>query len=63
MMMGLLSQKRTRESEAARRRLSIVDQVTLFNQNNLDDFFKRKAAVRGHARMLAMRNQVRFGGR
>lgn len=54
---GLLSRKLTRESEVARKRLSIVDQVALFNQNHLEDFFKVKRMARVNlARQAARAN-------
>lgn len=58
----LLTQRRTRDAEASRRRLSITDQVMLFNQNHLDDFFKRKQAGRVSERMAMLRNNWRTGG-
>lgn len=61
MLPGLLTQKRTREAEASRRRLSITDQVMLFNQNHLDEFFKRKAVGRTNARLAMMKNNWRAG--
>jgi len=54
---GLLARKLTRESEAARKRLSIVDQVALFNQNHFEDFFKvRRMARVNLARQAARAN-------
>lgn len=52
---GLIQQKRSRESEAAKKRLSIVDQVSLFQQNQLEAFFASKRARRGQM----MRQQIR----
>ena len=43
---GLMSQKRTRDAEAAKKMLSIKDQVQLFNQNNLELFFSQKRTQR-----------------
>lgn len=63
MLTSLFAQKRTREAEASRRRLSIVDQVALFNQNHLEDFFKVKRMARVNAAQQAMRNQWRYGRR
>lgn len=57
----LLTQRRTRDAEASRRRLSVTDQVMLFNQNHLDDFFKRKQAGRVSERMAMLRNNWRAG--
>ena len=62
-MMPLISQRRTRESEEARRRLSIVDQVSLFNQNHLEDYFRSKRMSRVGAHQQMMRNQWRYGRR
>ena len=59
MMAPLLAQKRTRDAEASRRRLSIVDQVSLFNQNHLEDFFK----VKRMSRMNVLRQQMRANWR
>jgi len=42
----LIVQKKTRASEEARKRLSIADQLLLFNQNQLGYFFAEKARVR-----------------
>jgi hypothetical protein len=42
----MMMQKRTREAEAARQRLSITDQVYLFQQNQLSQFFAQKATNR-----------------
>jgi hypothetical protein len=62
-MQGLIAQKKTREAEAARRQLSIVDQVQLFNQNHLEDFFKTKKVGRLNLQAQMMRNNWRYGGR
>ena len=48
------------EAEASRKRLSITDQVFLFQQNQLSSFFNRKAADRLHERMVASRNSWRY---
>lgn len=42
----MISQKRTREAEAAKKRLSITDQVYLFQQNQLQSFFADKRGQR-----------------
>jgi hypothetical protein len=63
MMMGMIAQKRTRDAEEARRRMSIVDQVSLFNQNHLEDYFRGKQRVRTNLYHQQLRNQYRFGGR
>lgn len=47
----LMGSGRTRESEAARQRLTIVDQVNLFQSNQLQHFFAQKRRARvDHAR-------------
>ena len=43
---GLMASKRTRDAEAAKKMLSIKDQVQLFNQNNLEMFFSQKRVQR-----------------
>lgn len=60
---SMMSQRRTREAEAARRRLSIVDQVALFNQNRLDMFFAGKRKARNTLQQQMMRQQWRSQGR
>jgi hypothetical protein len=57
----LIVRKMTRDSEAARRRLSIVDQVTLFNQNNLEQFFAGKRMERISAARNVNRQRWRYG--
>jgi len=51
----LMASGRTREAEAARQRLTIVDQVNLYQQNQLQYFFQRKIG----ARIAAKRQQAR----
>ncbi len=58
---GLVSQRRTRAAEEARKRLSIVDQVTLFNQNCLENLFAQKQVVRRRELVSANRMAWRFG--
>lgn len=43
---NLMGQRRTRESELAKRRQSIVDQANLYNSNQLTNFFAVKQNVR-----------------
>jgi hypothetical protein len=57
----LIVRKMTRDSEAARRRLSIVDQVTLFNQNNLEQFFAGKRMERISVARSVNRQRWRYG--
>jgi len=59
----LIAQRRTREAEIARRRLSIVDQVSLFNQNHLDMFFSQKRTSRNTLRQQMLRQSWRNQGR
>ncbi len=58
---GLVGQRRTRAAEESRQRLSIVDQVTLFNQNSLENFFAAKQAGRRQAAISANRQAWRYG--
>jgi hypothetical protein len=58
---NMISQRRTREAEAAKKRASIVDQVALFNRNRLDMFFAQKRAVRAVQQRAAVRNAWRYG--
>ena len=51
----LMAANRTRESEAARQRVTIADQVRLYQQNQLLSFF----ASKGRARVAAQREQMR----
>lgn len=51
----LMASNRTRETEVARQRLTITDQVNLYQQNQLQYFFARKM----RARMTVQREQTR----
>lgn len=57
----LIARKMTRESEAARKRLSITDQVALFNQNHLDQFFAEKRTVRMNTARAQQKTRWRYG--
>ncbi len=57
----LMARKITRASEEARKRLSIVDQVKLFNQSQLGYFFTRKAAARSQVARANFRQRYRHG--
>lgn len=57
----LISQKRTREAEAARKRLSITDQVYLFQQNQLQAFFDNKKSQRISEQRFSQRQAWRHG--
>jgi hypothetical protein len=63
MVVGMIAQKRTREAEASRRRRSIVDQVSLYNQNRLDMYFNAKRQQRNDLRQQLMRQQWRTQSR
>lgn len=54
-------QKRTRAAEAARRRLTIRDQVRLFNEHQLTTFFAVKQSVRRREANAARRASWRSG--
>lgn len=60
---GLITQKRSREAEAAKKRFSIVDQVAVFQQNHLSQFFEQKRKARVAAALQAGRTSWRTGGR
>jgi hypothetical protein len=63
MVVPMIAQKRTREAEATRRRLSIKDQVALYNQNRLDMFFAAKRQERNALRQQLMRQSWRTQSR
>lgn len=56
----LVMQKRTREAEAARKRMSISDQVGLFNTNMLTGFFEQKRRVRVMQQKMAIQQRWRY---
>lgn len=58
---NLIQKRITRASEEARSRLTIVDQVALFNQNNLSQFFQQKQRTRMSEHRVAQR--IRWRGR
>lgn len=60
---GLIASKRSRDTEEARKHLSIMNQVELFNQNNLTNFFKAKQKVRLSELAMIQRRNWRFGSR
>lgn len=60
---SLILQRRTRTAEEARQRLSIIDQVTLFNQNNLETFFAQKRQERVQVNLMQRHKAWRYGGR
>ena len=55
----LLSSNRTREAEVARKRLTITDQVNLYQQNQLQYFFAQKRRVRVDAQRAQMQRSWR----
>jgi hypothetical protein len=56
----LINTNRTREAEAARQRLTLSDQVYLFQQNQLTQFFKEKRMQRLTNQRAAMRANWRY---
>lgn len=57
----LITTRRTRTGEATRKHQSIVDQVALFNQNNLERFFSAKRKERLTDLQLLQRKAWRYG--
>ena len=57
---NMITQRRTRDAEAVKKRASIVDQVALFNANHLDMFFAQKRAVRRVENQMMRRNAWRY---
>lgn len=57
---NLVAQKLTREAVSVRKRLSIVDQAALFQQNMLEEFFKTKRVVRAAQQRLAVQQSWRY---
>ncbi|SRR6266404_1334193 len=60
---NLIVQKRTREAEKSRKQRSIVDQVSMFNQNMMASFMGQQKNMRLAQQRLAMRNAWRYGRR
>lgn len=58
---GMVSRRRTRDSEAAKRRMTIADQTALFRQNQLETFFAVKRASRVKENTLLRRASWRYG--
>jgi hypothetical protein len=56
---NLINMNRTREAEAARQRLTLSDQVYLFQQNQMTNFFKQKTAQRVMVQRQAWRQSWR----
>lgn len=57
---SLIAANRTREAELARKRMSIVDQVSLFQQNQLQQFFAQKTRMRVQQRQAVVRQAWRY---
>ncbi len=55
------AQGRTRDAESARERLTISDQVFLFQQNQLSNFFAQKRGARIQEQRAAIRKTWRYG--
>ena len=60
---NLILQKRTREAEAVKRRMSVVDQTYLFSQNMMSQFMGQKAQSRIREQQLSMKQTWRYGRR
>lgn len=56
---GMMMQRRTREAEQAKKRLSIIDQVSLYNTHQLDTFFSMKRASRAQRMRQESKNSWR----
>jgi len=56
----LINTNRTRDAEAARQRLTLTDQVYLFQQNQLSQFFKAKRMDRLQAQRAQMQRNWRY---
>jgi hypothetical protein len=57
---SLMAQKRTRDAEAAKKMLSIKDQVQLFNQNHLEMFFAAKRSERYQTQAVMRKRNWRY---
>lgn len=60
---GLIAQNRTKESDIARRRLNIVDQMQLHNRYRITEFFARKSEVRRQELFAAQRRSLHLRAR
>lgn len=60
---GLIAQNRTKESDIARRRLNIVDQMQLHNRYRITEFFARKSEVRRQELYAAQRRSLHLRAR
>lgn len=60
---NLIVQKRTREAEKVKKQKSIIDQVSLYNQNMMASFMGQQKRGRLAQQQLAMRNAWRYGRR
>ena len=58
---NMIVQKRTREAEKVKKQKSIVDQVSLYNQNMMASFMGQQKQGRLAQQRLAMRNAWRYG--
>ena len=57
----MMRAKRTRDKEAASRRLTILDQVTLYNQSQFESFLAGKSLARRRAAIASRREKWRHG--
>ena len=57
---SLMASKRTRDAEAAKKMMSIKDQVSLFNQNHLEMFFSQKRSARYRQQVVTRKAAWRY---
>lgn len=57
---SMMTQRRTRENEIAKRTMTVTDQVAIFQRNQLEQFFKSKAVVRVAQQRMARRAAWRY---
>lgn len=60
---GLIANRRTREADAARKRINPVDQVNLFHKNMFSMFFEQKQRARTQDLLMHARNTWRYAPR
>ena len=60
---GLIAQNRTKEADVARRRMSLADQYTLFNNYRLNQFFEAKNVIRRDNAMVEAQRQLHIRSR
>lgn len=60
---GLITGRRTREAEESKKRMTILDQVAMFNQNTMEGFFAVKNKARRQQALAQARGGWRSAGR